>query len=226
MLATINDPAETLRQALTENLRNGKWAPGAKLPTERQLSDEYGIGRAVVRRVLGQLRKQGMITQTVGSGTFVTDSAAQQPEPAAPVSLAVSPAHLMEARFLLEPAIVDLVVRNATAVDMQEMENCSVRAENATTFEEFEHWDGMLHKVIAQSTHNTFFHAVFDLMTQVREQADWGRLKKESLTPERRKTYEREHRELVNALKDRDSETAKKAAIAHLVNVRHNLLGY
>jgi DNA-binding FadR family transcriptional regulator len=226
MLATINDPAETLRQALTENLQNGTWAPGTRLPTERQLSEEYGIGRAVVRRVLGHLRKQGMITQTVGSGTFVTDNVGRPVEPAPPVSLAVSPAHLMEARFLLEPAIVDLVVRNATAVDMQEMETCCARAETATTFEEFEHWDGMLHKVIAQATHNSFFNAVFDLMTQVREQSDWGRLKKESLTPERRKIYEREHRELVNALKYRDSEAAKKAAIGHLLNVRHNLLGY
>jgi DNA-binding FadR family transcriptional regulator len=226
MLATNNDPAESLRQSLTENLKNGKWTPGAKLPTERQLSEEYGIGRAVVRRVLGQLRNQGMITQTVGSGTFVTQSAARPAEKTQPVSLAVSPAHLMEARFLLEPAIVELVVRNATAVDMLEMEDCCVRAENATSFEEFEHWDGMLHKVIAQATHNTFFHAVFELMTQVREQADWGQLKKESLTPERRKFYEREHRVLVNALKDRDSETAKKAATAHLANVRKNLLGY
>jgi DNA-binding FadR family transcriptional regulator len=227
MLSNNIDPADALRHALTENLKNGKWVPGTKLPTERQLSEEYSIGRAVVRRVLGQLRNQGMITQTVGSGTFVSERAVPVlVEKAPPVSSSVSPAHLMEARFLLEPAIVELVVRNATAVDMQAMEDCCVRAENATSFEEFEHWDGMLHKVIAQATHNSFFHAVFELMTQVRDQAEWGLLKKQSLTAERRKCYEHEHRVLVDALKNRDSETAKKAAVEHLTNVRRNLLGY
>lgn len=227
MLANTPDPADGLRKALSENLKSGKWLPGTKLPTERQLSEQYGIGRAVVRRVLGQLRNQGMITQTVGSGTFVSEQAAAVPvEQAAPVSSRVSPAHLMEARFLLEPAIVELVVRNATAVDMQAMEDCCVRAENAAGFEEFEHWDGMLHKVIAQATHNSFFHAVFELMTQVRDQAEWGLLKKQSLTDERRLCYQLEHRVLVDALKNRDSQTAKKAAVEHLINVRRNLLGY
>lgn len=225
MLSSHNDPAEALRLALTENLNKGFWAPGTKLPTERQLSEEYGLGRAIVRRVLGQLRAQGLITQTVGSGTFVSENVlpSQQSQP---VALNVSPAHLMEARFLLEPAIVDLVVRNATSADMHALEECCAAAENATSFEEFEHWDGMLHRAIANATHNTFFHAVFDLMTQVREQGEWGLLKKRSLTPERRKIYETEHRVLVNALKERDSETAKKAAVEHLTTVRQNLLGY
>jgi DNA-binding FadR family transcriptional regulator len=227
MVSNNIDPAEGLRHALTENLNSGKWLPGTKLPTERQLSEEYRIGRAVVRRVLGDLRNRGMITQTVGSGTFVSEQVQAAPvEKAQPVSSSVSPAHLMEARFLLEPAILELVVRNATSVDMQAIEDCCVRAEIATTFEEFEHWDGILHQAIADAAHNSFFHAVFELMTQVREQGEWGLLKKRSLTPERRTSYQHDHRILVNALKERDIETARKAAIDHLANVRRNLLGY
>lgn len=224
--ANDSDPADVLKRTLIEKIRIGKWFPGDKLPTERQLSEDFQIGRSVVRRVLGQLRAQGLIVQTVGSGTFVADVEKPVKNSAESVSTSVSPAHLMDARFLLEPAIIDLVVRNATAADLKRMDESCHSAEAATTFEEFEHWDGMLHKVIAEATHNSFFSAVFELMNQVREQGEWGLLKKKSLTVERRETYQREHRELVAALRQRDSEQAKNIATQHLLNVRRNLLGY
>jgi len=49
-------------------------------------------------------------------------------------------------------------------------------------------------------------------------------LKNKSATPERRKRYEREHGELVTALRDRDAETARTLLEQHLQNVRFNLL--
>jgi DNA-binding FadR family transcriptional regulator len=221
------DPSDVLKRILVDNIRTGKWRPGERLPAERELSEDFGIGRSVVRRVLGQLRAQGLIMQTVGSGTFVADinGVIEDARPSS-ISTTISPAHLIEARFLLEPAIIDLVVRNATASDLKQMEDCCERAEAAQTVEEFEHWDGALHKVIAEATHNTFFAAIFTLMNQVREQGEWGLLKKKSLTPEHRKLYEREHRNLVSALRDRDSERAKALATGHLADVRRNLLGY
>lgn len=219
------DPADILRRALRDAIQSGRLAPGDRLPTERHLSEEYGIGRSVVRRVLAQLRTQGMIVQAVGSGTYVAESAAPA-EHRETISTSVSPTHLMDARFLLEPAIVDLVIRNATPTDLRRMEECCDRAEGANTFEEFEHWDGMLHKAIADATHNSFFTAVFALMNQVREQGEWGMLKKKSLTPERRALYQTEHRSLVRALRDRDGDEAKTLATEHLLTVRRNLLGY
>jgi DNA-binding FadR family transcriptional regulator len=228
-----NRSADALRQALEDNIGSGLWEPGSRLPTERELSERYQIGRAVVRRVLGQLRSQGLITQTVGSGTFVCaagppERAAGQAERAAapPGAPNVSPAHLMEARMLLEPAIIDMVVRNATTVDMARMEECCTHSERAITFAEFEHWDGILHKTIAAAAHNSLFDAVFDLMDASREQAEWGRLKLTSLTPERRLLYQREHRNLVAALKNRDGETAKRIASEHLRKIWNNLFGF
>jgi DNA-binding GntR family transcriptional regulator len=51
-------------------------------------------------------------------------------------------------------------------------------------------------------------------------------LKRRSATPERRLEYQREHRELVAALKDRDGARANELCIGHLTHVRRNLLGY
>ena len=62
-------------------------------------------------------------------------------------------------------------------------------------------------------------------MNLVRAQGEWGALKRRSATPERRRAYEREHRALVAALRDRDGELAGALCLAHLAHVRRNLLG-
>lgn len=138
----------------------------------------------------------------------------------------ISPAVLMEARLALEPAIIDMVIVNATAADFEQMESCCAKAEAAGSVEEFELWDGMLHELIAQAAHNSFITNVFKLMNQARAQGEWGMLKKRSLTPERRAAYQVEHRELVAALKGRDPVQARALASGHLMHVRRNLLGY
>ncbi|MDO9218239.1 MAG: FCD domain-containing protein, partial [Lacisediminimonas sp.] len=149
----------------------------------------------------------------------------QATEPVAPVTH-TSPAELMEARVLMEPVMIDLVVRHGTAADFKRMEECCARGEAAQTLEEFEHWDGALHQAIADASHNNFVRSVFQLMNTAREQGDWGMLKKKSATPERRLVYQREHRDLVAALKDRDSESARRLLTGHLLQVRRNMLGY
>jgi DNA-binding FadR family transcriptional regulator len=218
------DPANALRQMLLDGLRNGRWAPGERLPPERQLSGLLSIGRSALRRILGEFKKAGLIVQSVGSGTYVAadvhDKLRQRPSPAS----LVSPAELMDARILMEPMLIDLVVRQATVADFQAMEECCVRAEAAQSLEQFEHWDSALHDCIARATHNAFFVSVFDLMTAARQHGEWGMLKKKSVTPERRKRYEREHRKLVSALRHRDAETARALLEQHLQNVRFNLL--
>lgn len=220
--------ALALRTALLANMRSGHWSAGEKLPTERELSDSYQIGRAAVRQVLAEAKARGLITQTVGSGTYVSKEAGtllEATDTEAP-GMHTSPAELMEARMVIEPMIAQLVVRNGTSADFLRMEECCTRAENAGSMEQFEVWDGALHQAIADATHNTFIKEVFHLMNKVREQGDWGSLKMKSLTPERRNAYELEHRALVNALKDRDEERARRLLMEHLVRIRHNLLGY
>jgi len=224
-------PSETFnefRQALLEQLRSGRLVGGDRLPTERELSETWRIGRSLVRRVLSELKEQGLITQVVGSGTYVSADASErlQARTAEAPAMDTSPAELMEVRVLLEPVIIELVIRHATPADFLKMEECCTRAEAAETLEEFEHWDGALHQAIADATHNNFARSVFHLMNTVREHGDWGMLKKRSVTPERRAVYQREHRALVHALKERDTESARELMQSHLVQVRRNMFGY
>ncbi len=220
--------ASTLRGFIIGNLQSGQWRAGDRLPTERDLSEQFGLGRTAVRKVLQELKDLDLIRQTVGSGTYVTDRAASALKGLAsedPVRQ-TSPAQLMEARLALEPAIIEMVIGNATAADFAQMDACCAKAETAKTLEEFEYWDGTLHEVIASAARNTFISSVFKLMNQVRAQGEWGVLKRRSVTPERRVQYEAEHRALVQAIKDRDLPQAKALATAHLLHVRKNLLNF
>jgi DNA-binding FadR family transcriptional regulator len=138
----------------------------------------------------------------------------------------VSPAELMSARLVLEPALIEMVIGNATAADFARMDDCNHHAEVATTLEEFERWDAALHEAIAEAAHNGFISGVFRLMNDVRAQSEWGVLKRRSATPERRLEYQQEHRALVIALKQRDAAQARALCLEHLVHVRTNMLGY
>lgn len=221
---------EQLEDHLLEQLRAQHWRAGHRLPTERELSASSGLGRASVRRVLRHLKERGLISQTVGSGTYVTAEAARLLAEAAtdsPVAAsAISPAELMNARMVLEPAIIEMVVLHARAQDFERMFECCDRAEAARTLEDFEHWDGRLHEVIAEAAHNAVILSVFRQMTQARNQAEWGQLKRRSVTPERRLEYQREHRALVESLVQRDASRAREVCRAHLARVRHNMMGF
>lgn len=217
----------SLRDFILDNLRAGRWRAGDRLPPERSLSDQFTLSRGSVRKVLQDLRGLGLIEQTVGSGTYVTERAGAviRTLPAARSAPQTSPAELMEARISFEPAVLELVVAHATAADFERMDECCERAEAAQTLEEFERWDALLHETIAEATRNGFVAGVFRQMNQARAQTEWGALKRRSVTPERRQQYQREHRALVQAIKSRDLEQARSLALAHLQHVRGNLFG-
>lgn len=220
--------AESLRQAILDQLTTRQWRAGHRLPTERDLGEQYGLSRSTVRRVLQDFKRKQLIKQTVGSGTYVTDNVQQllgELSPLGPAEV-TSPSELMSARLVLEPAIIEMVIGNATGADFQRMDECNAHAEAAKTLEDFEHWDAALHEAIAEAAHNSFILSVFRLMNEVRSQAEWGVLKRRSATPERRLDYQQEHRALVAALRERDATRAKALCLAHLVHVRTNMLGY
>lgn len=223
--------AKALSAYLRKEIASGRMHDGVKLPAERQLSERFGASRGAVRRVLQDLKDKGLITQAVGSGTFVLPGAAQSLPPRESVideisATQTSPAELMEARLLIEPLMPKLIARNATSSDFARMIECIEQSEAAETIEEFEHWDGELHRTFALATHNSFFMKVLELTNRVREQGEWGRLKRRSLTPERRKEYEAQHRAIVEALRDRDAEQAGEVLTEHLRQIQHNLFGF
>lgn len=68
------DPSKTQKVylLLRDRIGSGTWRSGARLPSEPQLSDEFGVSRVTVRRALARLEEDGLIDRRPGSGTFVS----------------------------------------------------------------------------------------------------------------------------------------------------------
>ena len=62
-----------LRDALEEQIRNGNWKPGDRLPGETELCQMFEISRTVVRQALNEMSYAGLIHREKGRGTFVSE---------------------------------------------------------------------------------------------------------------------------------------------------------
>jgi len=127
--------------------------------------------------------------------------------------------------MLIEPRYAALIVAHANGADLERIREAMRGAEAARDFATFEICDGQFHQALAEATHNRLMIEIYRTITLARELAEWGEMKRRSITQERRATYEREHREIVEALQYRDVARAEAALTGHLVNIRQNLLG-
>lgn len=221
-----NEGYVRVRDYLTNAIKEHAFAPGDRLPTERQLAEEFAVSRAVTRRALAELEAEGIIRRQVGRGTFVRPADDPLHDSALPEG-AISPAEYIEIRLRFEPELVWLIVTNATSVDFDRMEDCLKRGESATTREEFELWDAAFHQSVAAATHNKLAIRMYEMIHAVRhEQAMWGTLRQRGQTPEQRAVYQREHREIFDALKRRDAESAQHLFAQHIRDTRRRLLDY
>jgi GntR family transcriptional regulator len=60
-----------LAEILKERIEAGEWQPGDRFLSERELCDEFGISRTVVRPALSMLEGDGQLVRIKGRGTFV-----------------------------------------------------------------------------------------------------------------------------------------------------------
>jgi GntR family transcriptional repressor for pyruvate dehydrogenase complex len=77
--------AREVARRLGQTIREGRFLPEQRLPSERRLSEELGVSRPVVREALSTLAAQGFVDIRPGSGAFVVDVAVRlaHVEPAA-----------------------------------------------------------------------------------------------------------------------------------------------
>ncbi len=65
----------TIAEQLTQDIARGEHPPGARLPTEHRLAQQFGANRHTVRRALSSLAARGLVRMVQGSGTYVEDFA-------------------------------------------------------------------------------------------------------------------------------------------------------
>lgn len=62
-----------MQEKLKEKIKGGYWKQGTKVPSERELMEDYHVSRATVRKALSELREEGLIHRKQGVGTFVSE---------------------------------------------------------------------------------------------------------------------------------------------------------
>jgi len=62
-----------LATLIEQGIASGQWEPGARLPSEPELCEQFGLSRATVRQAFGRLEHRGLIGRLRGQGTFVQE---------------------------------------------------------------------------------------------------------------------------------------------------------
>ncbi len=75
-----------LYSLLLERIRREEFRPGDMLPSERKLSQEYGVSRITVIKAMELLEKEGVVERRQGRGSFVLDQTQGKPPPCARVA--------------------------------------------------------------------------------------------------------------------------------------------
>lgn len=195
-------------------------APGLKLPTERELSVQLGVGRRAIRRALEVLEAEGLVWRRHGAGTFtgpppkVHDVSAN--------SVTVGPATLLnviEARMALEPSLARIAAVRAAPDVLVRIAACIERIEVAQDVDSADLWDSALHREIAQATGNPLLLGLFDRINAWRHNDGIRRLR----MGVRRKTgtghAQKDHRRILAAMQAGDGAAAAQAMRDHLTDL-------
>ncbi|MGW6875848.1 GntR family transcriptional regulator [Streptomyces xanthophaeus] len=73
-------PYQRIVQDVRDKIRAGRLTAGTKLPSTRELAEEYGVAAGTVQRALTELRTAGLIYSHQGRGSYITDTATETSE--------------------------------------------------------------------------------------------------------------------------------------------------
>jgi GntR family transcriptional regulator, transcriptional repressor for pyruvate dehydrogenase complex len=122
------DPREDVTVHLLRHfkqlMRTGELVPGCQLPPERELSQQFGVGRASLRQALKVLQVMGVVNQRVGDGTYLANDARdcfREPLDFLMLLAGISHDELFELRLLVEPELAALAARRASPQQRADM---------------------------------------------------------------------------------------------------------
>ena len=214
-----------LVEALGERIRDGRLAPGDKLPTEAAVMAEFGVSRTVVREAISKLQAGGLVETRHGIGTFVVgvgDGSVFRIEPHQLGTLRDVIA-VLELRIGIESEAAGLAAMRRSEANLAAM-RAAVDAFAAAVEEgrDAVAADFQFHSEIARATQNEHFAGLMaTLGAQIIPRA---RLEPAAAVDPQRQAYLRrvnaEHESIVDAIAAQDAEAARAAMRTHLANSR------
>ncbi len=196
----------------------------SRLPAERELCELLGVSRGDLRKALAILERDGQIWRHVGKGTFVGSGPIEEAVAIADISARTNPADLMRARLIIEPEIAREAALHATPDDIAAMRRAMAQTRAAETWRQYENFDNLLHRQIAQASRNTVLVGLFDALNAIRRAVVWGRLRVEPARPPGDHHSFADHEAIVDAIAHRDLGAAATAMRIHLRSVERRLI--
>jgi DNA-binding FadR family transcriptional regulator len=208
-------------------IRDGRVAPGEKVPSEAEIIRVLGVSRTVVREAMSHLQASGLVETRQGVGTFALARAAQ------PMGLNAQEVMskddvlaLLELRISLETESAGLAAGRRSDAQLAQVRaaldiflaRCQAGDETAAA-------DTLVHLAIAQSSGIRYLYDVLSHLS--RELLPRARLSSARIPRDSPAIFiervTREHEDIFTALERRDAESARAAMRTHLSNSRERL---
>lgn len=200
----VEQAAERLREQITD----GHWPVGTRLPGETTLAKELGVGRSTVREALRALAGAGLVQPRQGAGVFVLATDAAEDWPTRLRRAAVTDVY--EVRMGIEVQAARLAARRRTPEDVTAMERALEGRRAASTADDvtFVDADIALHAAVVTAAHNPVLADLFHEFVPVLREGLVDLLSLTGLRHHDPNTAHDAHEALVRAVTDGDAETA------------------
>jgi len=209
-----------IAEQIRSSILAGEFAPGEKLPPERELAEMFGVSRPSVREALNMLAASGLVMSYQGGGTVVislVESVAGNPLTELIRAQQERALDVIEVRKGMESWTAYYAAERALPEDLRRLEEIvDGMRRNLDGLKHSEDLDANFHIVIARATHNIVWlhmmQSLFDAMKEF-QQSVWRAV---YLTSEDHHLLYEHHRTIFERIKARDPEGARDAMGVHL----------
>ncbi|MDP3897642.1 MAG: FadR/GntR family transcriptional regulator [Mesorhizobium sp.] len=213
--------ADRLVDEIRDQIRSGALRSGDKLPTELQLAEEHGVSRTVVREAVTRLAADGLVTARQGAGVFVNEQA--------PVTIESLLSEMSgKVSMVLNVLEVRMAIEIESAALAAQRRSGSQEADIVAAFAEFDRLlrqgestgsaDFAFHRSIAAATNNPFYVEILDVLGRRTIPRDLVTTFSPGVlqSTEYQNRLQGEHRDIMMAIQDGDSTSARDAMRRHL----------
>jgi DNA-binding FadR family transcriptional regulator len=219
---------EEICERIREQLALGQLKPGDKLPPERDLAQQLGVSRNVLREALRSLEMAGVLRLQKGvkGGAFIREGDTSRMNVVMRDMLSlgtISVRELSEARIDVLDLVVRLACTHARQPDFEALEANIERTELATR-------EGRLldrvecsrefYKLLAASTGNKVIAMIMDSVTEIHMRFVYAKVVSSGVAMPR---LAEKRRQFLSALRARNASTAARLMRAHLESVQRML---
>lgn len=224
-----NKVFEQVAHQIEKRILSGELRSGDRLPTERDLAEQFHASRTAVREAMKILAQKGLVDMRPGRGTIVIDGApeAMQHSIGLVMKLKLGEVggsdNLVEVREILETEIAALAAARATEKEIAALhEAVRVMDECLNDADAFIAADNQFHQALAKATQNTLILILVDsIVNPLSEQRK--QIFEVQGGPERGQFH---HKRILESIMRRDPVGARAAMRAHLRQVREDVRAF